>query len=126
MCLCVCACLVSEVPQSDGGVVAGGDAELFSRMSSQTPDSSPSMTVQQYVGRRILLPNLNDFPVFRPHQDLTLKKKRTGLMWRTEGGRQLRDEAQNQKVPTLPLQTDRTHSTCCPVSSWNARQRFIS
>lgn len=76
VCLCAGVCLVSEVPQSDGGVVAGGDAELFSRMSSQTPDPSPSMTVQQYVGRRILLPNLNDFPVFRPHQDLTLKKKR--------------------------------------------------
>lgn len=27
---------------------------------------------------------------------------------------------------TLPLQTERTHSPCWPVSSWKARQRFIS
>lgn len=27
---------------------------------------------------------------------------------------------------TFPLQTERTHSMSCPVSSWNARHRFIS
>lgn len=27
---------------------------------------------------------------------------------------------------TRPLQTERTHSPCWPVSSWKARQRFIS
>jgi len=32
----------------------------------------------------------------------------------------------NPKLLTLPLQTDRTHSTCRPVSSWKARHRFIS
>lgn len=69
--------LVSEVPESDGGVVAGGDAELFSRMSGQTPDPSPSVTVQQQVGRCILLTNLDDLSVLCPHQDLTLRE-RTG------------------------------------------------
>lgn len=82
----VCVYLVGEVPQADGGVVAGGDAELFSRMSGQTPDSSPSVTVQQQVGGCVLLPDLDDLPVLRPHQDLTLRKRRTGLMRRTEEG----------------------------------------
>lgn len=68
--------LVGEVPQADGGVVAGCDAEIFGRMSAQTPDSPPSVTVQQQVGRRVLLPDLDDLTVFRPHQDLTLRKTR--------------------------------------------------
>lgn len=36
------------------------------------------------------------------------------------GGEQIRISC------TFPLHTERTHSTSCPVSSWNARQRFIS
>lgn len=68
--------LVGEVPQADGGVVARRDAEIFGWMSAQTPDSPPSVTVQQQVGRRVLLPDLDDFAVFRPHQDLTLRKTR--------------------------------------------------
>lgn len=68
--------LVGEVPQADGGVVARRDAEIFGRMSAQTPDSPPSVTVQQQVGRRVLLPDLDDLAVFRPHQDLTLRKTR--------------------------------------------------
>lgn len=68
--------LVGEVPKADGGVVARRDAEIFGWMSAQTPDSPPSVTVQQQVGRRVLLPDLDDFAVFRPHQDLTLRKTR--------------------------------------------------
>lgn len=86
--------LISEIPESDGGVVAGGDAQLFSRMSSQTPDSSPSMAVQQQVGRRVLLPDLDDLPVLRPHQDLTLREEEAMMRrketWRHGGQRRRR------------------------------------
>ena len=68
--------LVLEVPQSDGGVLAGGDADLFGGMGRQTPDSPPSVAVQQQVARRVLLPDLDDLSVLRPHQDLTLRKRR--------------------------------------------------
>ena len=107
---CVCVCLVSEVPQSDGGVVTGGDAEIFSRMSSQTPDSSPSVTVQQQVGRRVLLPDLDDLAILRPHQDLTLRtKRRRREMRRTEGGRPPRDEGHDRRFsPFLCRQIGRT------------------
>lgn len=119
--------LVGEVPQADGGVVARRDAEIFGGMSAQTPDSPPSVTVQQQVGRRVLLPDLDDFAVFRPHQDLTLRKTRG--RGDEEDGRVMAEEEEEEEECgglTLPLQTDRTHSTCCPVSSWKARHRFIS
>lgn len=67
--------LVAQVPQPDGGVVAGGDAELFDWVGGQTPDPSAAVAVQQQVGRRILLPDLQDLPVLRSHQDLPLRKR---------------------------------------------------
>lgn len=84
--------LVGEVPKSDGGVVAGSDAQIFSGMSSQTPDSSPSVSVQQQVGRRILLPDLDDLPVLGPHQDLTLRRtEKIRLRKMSEGGHPFSD-----------------------------------
>lgn len=68
--------LVAEVPQPDGGVVAGGDAELFDWVSSQTPDPSPAVAVQQQVGRCVLLPDLDDLPVLRANQNLSLEVKK--------------------------------------------------
>ncbi|TNN54313.1 hypothetical protein EYF80_035463 [Liparis tanakae] len=65
-----------SVRAPDGGVVTGGDAELFCGMGAQTPDAPPSVTVQQQVGRRVLLPDLEDLPVFRAHQDFTLRMRR--------------------------------------------------
>lgn len=71
--------LVGEVPHADGGVITGGDADLFSRMRSQTADSPPCVAVQQQVGCCILLPDFNDLPVLCPHQDLSLNRTRNDM-----------------------------------------------
>lgn len=93
--------LVGEVPQADGGVVARRDAEIFGWMSAQTPDSPPSVTVQQQVGRRVLLPDLDDFAVFRPHQDLTLRKTR-GRGDEEDGRVMAEEEEQGKDVEISP------------------------
>lgn len=93
--------LVGEVPQADGGVVARRDAEIFGWMSAQTPDSPPSVTVQQQVGRRVLLPDLDDFAVFRPHQDLTLRKTR-GRGDEEDGRVMVEEEERGKDVKVSP------------------------
>lgn len=70
--------LVSQVPDPDGAVVAGGDEDIFEGVSRQTPDSSLSVSVDHRVGRCVLLSDLDDLPVFGSHQDFTLDDEHGG------------------------------------------------
>lgn len=104
VCICLCVYLVGEVPQPDSGVVTGCDAQLFGGMSGQTPDSSASVAVQQQVRGRVLLPDLNDLSVLRPHQDLTLRK-----MMRSDGTNRRRKRKMKIWHPHL-APADRSHT----------------
>lgn len=66
------AYLVSQVPYSDGPIIAGGDEDVFERVSGQTPDSSLGVSVDHGVGGGVLLSNFDDLTVFGSHQDFTL------------------------------------------------------
>lgn len=64
--------LISQVPDSDGPIIAGRDEDIFERMSCQTPDSSLSVSVDHGVGGSILFSNFYDLSIFGSHQDFTL------------------------------------------------------
>lgn len=66
--------LISQVPYSDGPVIAGGDEDVFERVTCQTPDPSLSVSVDHGVGGSVLFSNLYDLPILGSHQDFTLSE----------------------------------------------------
>lgn len=69
--------LVGQVPYADGAVVASGDEQVFRGVGGQAPDLALHVTVDQDVGRSVLLPHLNDLTILCAYQYLTLVDRHT-------------------------------------------------
>lgn len=69
--------LVGQVPYADGAVVASGDEQVFRGVGGQAPYLALHVTVDQDVGRSVLLPHLNDLTILCAYQYLTLVDRHT-------------------------------------------------